>query len=125
MYARSPRLCARILLAVCAGTGAACGMTRDVPQAGAPTGHWTKSIDKELRGAKYLKQARIQPEQARALALRVFDGDIIYQRIEPKPGGSGLRYSFIIRNRQMEERQVEIDANDGATLENAQTDRFR
>ncbi|HEV2621815.1 MAG TPA: PepSY domain-containing protein [Frateuria sp.] len=80
-----------------------------------------KSLDEELKGKKYLKQARIQPEQARTLALRAFDGRIVYERIESKPGGSGLRYSFVIRNSRAEKRRVDIDANDGATLENTPT----
>jgi uncharacterized membrane protein YkoI len=113
-----------VLLAVCAGSTAASGRAPDLPQAGVPTSHRTKSIDQEFQGAKYLKEARIQPAQARALALKAFGGDIIYERIEKKPGGSGLRYSFVIRNSQREERQVDIDANDGTMLENTQTHRF-
>jgi uncharacterized membrane protein YkoI len=77
-----------------------------------------RSLDERLNGEKYLKQARIQPGQARALALRAFDGRIIYERIQRKPGGSGLRYSFVIKNSRAQKRRVDIDADDGTTLEN-------
>lgn len=117
MGTRSTRVTAGLLLASCVGCGLAWGAAQDRPQT--ETSHRMRSLDKQLNGAKYLKQARIQPEQARALALRAFDGQIIYERIQSKPGGSGLRYSFVIKNSQARKRRVDIDANDGTTLENA------
>lgn len=121
MVTRSTWAAAGILLALCAESGPALGAVPGALQTGAQTSHRMKSLDKELMGKKYLEQARIQPEQARALALRAFDGRIVYERIENKPGGSGLRYSFVIKNSRAEKHRVDIDANDGATLENTPT----
>ena len=120
-YARPSSVALGLLLVVSAAFGDACGATRHSPQREAPTSHRTRSIDKAFNGKKYFKEARIQPEQARALALKVFGGEIIYERLEKTPGGSGLRYSFVVRNDRLQKRQVDIDANDGATLVNAET----
>lgn len=118
-------IAAGMLLGACGASGAGVGGAQDLPRSEAQTSHRMRSVDSALGGAKYLKDARIQPEQARALALKVFDGQIIYARIEKKPGGSGLRYSFVISNARKGNRQVDIDANDGTTLANIETHRFR
>jgi uncharacterized membrane protein YkoI len=63
-------------------------------------------------------QAHISLQQARQLALKAFPGEIIDQELEKEPGGSGLRYSFEIRNGKLQ-HEVGIDAADGKVLENA------
>lgn len=125
MNARPTWVAAGLLLAACGASGGATGDGQEPPQTGTQASHYTRSIDEAFEGAKYLKDVRIQPEQAKALALKVFDGRILYQRIESRPGGSGLRYSFVIGNGRTENHQVDIDAIDGATLQNVETDRFR
>ena len=125
MNARPTWVAAGLLLAACGASGGAAGGGQEPRQAVAQSSHHLKSIDEAFEGAKYLKDVRIQPEQAKALALKVFDGRILYQRIESRPGGSGLRYSFVIGNDRTENHQVDIDANDGATLLDVETDRFR
>lgn len=125
MKARNAWIAAGILLVACGTGSAASEGAQNLPQSQAQTSHRMRSVDKELAGTKYLKDARIQPEQAMALALGVFDGEVIYARLEKKPGGSGLRYSFVIRNRLKGNHQVDIDANDGTTLADVETPRFR
>lgn len=92
-----------------------------MPRSNAATTHQKVAGDSQLKGSKYLKEAKIQPDQARQLALKAFNGDITHERLEKKSGGSGLRYSFLIRNSQKEKHQVDIDANTGAVLENSKS----
>jgi uncharacterized membrane protein YkoI len=70
------------------------------------------------KGEALAKQAHISLQQARQLALKAFPGEIIDEELEKEPGGSGLRYSFDIRNGKLQ-HEVGIDAADGKVLENA------
>src|SRR5216683_4897490 len=71
-----------------------------------------------LDGEKYLKDASVKPAQARATALKTYPGKIVSEELEKESGGSGLRYSFVIRNRETK-HEVGIDAKTGAVLENS------
>jgi len=62
--------------------------------------------------------ARVTVEQARVIALKAFPGKIIKEELEKEIGGSGLRYSFDIRNGKMI-HEVGVDANTGKVLENS------
>jgi uncharacterized membrane protein YkoI len=69
-------------------------------------------------GEKYLPQAAVPLEQARKLALRTFRGKIVSEELEKESGGSGLRYSFVIRHNGAK-HEVGIDAKTGKVLENS------
>jgi uncharacterized membrane protein YkoI len=71
-----------------------------------------------LTGEKYAKEATINLDDARAAALKVFNGEIIAQELEKERGGSGLRYSFDIKNGRVT-HEVGIDAKTGKMLENS------
>jgi len=69
-------------------------------------------------GQKYAKEARVDLEQARAIALKAHPGKITDQELEREKGGSGLRYSFDITSGKAC-REVGVDAKSGKVLENA------
>lgn len=69
-------------------------------------------------GRQYAKQARISLAEARAIALKAFPGKILKQELEQEAGGSGLRYSFDIQNKQRV-HEVGVDAKTGKLLENS------
>lgn len=69
-------------------------------------------------GHQYAKQARISLAEARTIALKAFPGKILKQELEQEAGGSGLRYSFDIRNQQTV-HEVGVDAKTGKLLENS------
>jgi uncharacterized membrane protein YkoI len=69
-------------------------------------------------GGQYLAQARLPLDQARRLALKTYPGEIISEELERESGGSGLRYSFVIRHNRAK-REVGIDAKTGKVLENS------
>jgi uncharacterized membrane protein YkoI len=69
-------------------------------------------------GEKYLSQAKVPLDQARKLALKTYPGDIVSEELEQESGGSGLRYSFVIR-REGAKHEVGIDAKTGKLLENS------
>ena len=71
-----------------------------------------------LNGEKYLKDASVTLAEARATALKTYPGKIVSEELEKESGGSGLRYSFVIRHRA-EKHEVGIDAKTGAVLENS------
>jgi uncharacterized membrane protein YkoI len=71
-----------------------------------------------LTGEQYLHQAKINLTQARQMALKAYPGKIVSEELEKEPGGSGLRYSFIIVGRT-KKHEVGIDAKTGAVLENS------
>jgi uncharacterized membrane protein YkoI len=71
-----------------------------------------------LTGEQYLSQAKVPPAQARKLALQTYPGKIISEELEKEAGGSGLRYSFVIRHDQAK-HEVGIDAKTGKLLENS------
>jgi len=68
-------------------------------------------------GAKLAQQAHIGIEQARAIALKAFPGKITDEELEKEHGGSGLRYSFDIKQGNIEQ-EVGVDAITGKVLEN-------
>ncbi len=71
-----------------------------------------------LTGEEYLPQAKLLLTSARTLALKAYPGKIISEELEQEAGGSGLRYSFVIRHRQAK-HEVGIDAKTGELLENS------
>jgi uncharacterized membrane protein YkoI len=71
-----------------------------------------------LAGQKYTKDAKITLDEARAIALKTYAGEIVAQELEKERGGSGLRYSFDIRNRKVT-HEVGVDARTGRLLENS------
>jgi uncharacterized membrane protein YkoI len=68
-------------------------------------------------GQKLAKHAKISISEARALALRAHPGKITDQELEKENGGSGLRYSFDIKNGTVTQ-EVGVDAQTGEILEN-------
>ena len=71
-----------------------------------------------LTGEKYLPQVTVPPAQARELALKTYLGKIVSEELEEESGGSGLRYSFVIRHNDVK-HEVGIDAKSGEVLENS------
>ncbi len=74
--------------------------------------------DEPLARSKYLKNATVTPEVARASALKAFPGAIVSEELEMEEGGSGLRYSFVVKAPAVK-HEVGIDAKTGAVLENS------
>ena len=70
------------------------------------------------KGEKFAKHAKISLEQARKLAMKEFPGKIVDEELEKEAGGSGLRYSFDIRQ-DKRVHEVGVDAADGKILENS------
>jgi uncharacterized membrane protein YkoI len=68
-------------------------------------------------GEELAGTAKISLDQARAIALRAVRGTISKLELEKEAGGSGLRYSFVIR-KGARDYEVGIDAQTGAVLEN-------
>lgn len=68
-------------------------------------------------GQKYAGEAKINLEQARAIALKAHPGKITDEELEREKGGSGLRYSFDIRKDKVTQ-EVGVDAKTGTVLEN-------
>jgi uncharacterized membrane protein YkoI len=64
------------------------------------------------------QQASIGMAEARAVALKAFPGTIVKQELEREGGGSGLRYSFDMREGR-HWREVGVDAMTGRVLEDA------
>jgi uncharacterized membrane protein YkoI len=69
-------------------------------------------------GQKFAGEAKISLKQARMIALKAHPGKITDEELEQEKGGSGLRYSFVIRNGQVLQ-EVGVDARTGNLLENA------
>lgn len=69
-------------------------------------------------GQALAKNAAVKIEQARAIALKAHPGKITDEELEQEHGGSGLRYSFDIRNGK-DTQEVGVDAKTGQVLENA------
>ena len=68
-------------------------------------------------GEKLAKAAKVSIEQARAIALQTHAGAITDEELEREKGGSGLRYSFDIKN-DGAMYEVGVDAQTGKVLEN-------
>ncbi len=69
-------------------------------------------------GQELKKGAKISMEKARAIALRAHPGKIADEELEKEKGGSGLRYSFDIKDGKLTQ-EVGVDAVTGKVLENA------
>ncbi len=68
-------------------------------------------------GEALAKHAKVSITQARAIALKAHPGKITDEELEKEAGGSGLRYSFDIREGKVTQ-EVGVDAQTGALLEN-------
>ncbi len=68
-------------------------------------------------GEALAKHAKVSMTEARAIALKAHPGKITDEELEKESGGSGLRYSFDIREGKAT-HEVGVDAQTGAVLEN-------
>ncbi|MHB1272132.1 MAG: PepSY domain-containing protein [Rhodanobacter sp.] len=68
--------------------------------------------------AALAKQAKVQMPQAREIALKTYPGKIVKEELEKEKGGSGLRYSFDIKDGKVA-HEVGVDARTGKVLENS------
>jgi uncharacterized membrane protein YkoI len=71
-----------------------------------------------FRGAELNGHAKLNIDQARAIALKAHPGVITDQELAKQPGGSGYRYAFNIKDRSGG-AHVAVDAKTGQVLENA------
>lgn len=69
-------------------------------------------------GQKLAGSAKVSMDDARAIALKAHPGKITDEELEKEEGGSGLRYSFDIRQGKVTQ-EVGVDAITGKVLENA------
>jgi uncharacterized membrane protein YkoI len=76
------------------------------------------SIATAYTGEELAKAAKVKLEDARAIALKARPGAITDQELEKEKGGSGLRYSFDIKDGKTT-YEVGVDAQTGKVLENA------
>ncbi len=67
-------------------------------------------------GQKLAGEAKISMEQARAIALKIHPGKIVEEGLEREKGGSGLRFSFDIRDGKVT-HEVSVDAKTGKIQE--------
>jgi uncharacterized membrane protein YkoI len=77
----------------------------------------TLSPARAFTGEELAAQAKLSLDEARAIALKVFAGEIASEELEKEKGGSGLRYSFDIKNGSVV-HEVGVDAKTGKILEN-------
>lgn len=68
-------------------------------------------------GQELEKDSKVSMRQASAIALKARPGKITDRELEKEGGGSGLRYSFDVRNRGIT-YEVGVDAMTGKVLEN-------
>ncbi len=68
-------------------------------------------------GQELAGKAKVTIQQARAIALKARPGRIADLELERERGGSGLRYSFDVRNGAVT-HEVGVDARTGRVLEN-------
>jgi uncharacterized membrane protein YkoI len=68
-------------------------------------------------GSNLLPLAKVSLAQARATAVASRPGQITDQELEKESGGTGLRYSFDIKNKG-KTFEVGVDAKTGKVLEN-------
>ena len=68
-------------------------------------------------GQELAGEAKITIEQARAIALKAHPGQITDEELERERGGSGLRFSFDVKNGAVT-HEVGVDATTGRVLEN-------
>jgi uncharacterized membrane protein YkoI len=105
------------LAAVVAGV-VATGAAATVASSAFSTAWADDALPKGFAGAALAKDAKVSLTDARAIALKVFGGEIVAEELEKERGGSGLRYSFDIKNGQVT-REVGVDAKTGKLLENS------
>ena len=72
---------------------------------------------KPYDGEKLAKDVAVSISKARVLALKAHRGEIADEELEKEKGGSGLRYSFDIRDGG-KTYEVGVDAQTGKVLEN-------
>lgn len=77
----------------------------------------TAATSKHFVGAKLLPMAKVSLAHARRTALAAHPGVITDQELEKERGGTGLRYSFDIKNKG-KTFEVGVDARTGKVLEN-------
>ena len=75
------------------------------------------AVPRHFAGVALLPQAKITLAQARQAAVRAHPGVITDQELEKERGGTGLRYSFDIKNNG-KTFEVGVDARTGKVLEN-------
>ena len=75
------------------------------------------SSEKPLTGEKLAKNAKLTLAEACTIALKAHPGKITDEELEKEKGGSGLRYSFDIKDAKGTQ-EVGVDAKTGAVLEN-------
>jgi uncharacterized membrane protein YkoI len=68
-------------------------------------------------GHSLIQNAKISMVDARAIALKAHPGKITDEELEKEKGGSGLRYSFDIKDAKGTQ-EVGVDAKTGIVLEN-------
>jgi uncharacterized membrane protein YkoI len=78
----------------------------------------TTSASLAYNGEKFAKLAKVSIEQARQIALKAHPGTITDEELEKERGGSGLRYSFDIKD-GAKTYEVGVDAKSGKVLEHA------
>jgi len=71
-----------------------------------------------FKGEHLAKNAKISLKTARAIALKSTPGKITDEELEVEKGGSGLRYSFDIKQGSVT-REVGVDAKTGKVLEDS------
>lgn len=71
----------------------------------------------KYKGQELAAQAKVPLDKARQIALAAFKGRITDEELEHEPGGSGLRYTFDIREGKTT-HEVGVDAVTGEVLEN-------
>lgn len=69
------------------------------------------------KGEELANQAKLTLAQARVIALKARPGTVTDEELEAEQGGSGLRYSFDIKDAKGT-HEVGVDAKTGKVLEN-------
>jgi uncharacterized membrane protein YkoI len=77
----------------------------------------TSAASPAFSGHRLAAKARISLAEARQTALTARPGAITDEELETEGGGSGLRYSFDVRNHGVT-YEVGVDARTGKVLEN-------
>ena len=75
-----------------------------------------------FKGEQLAPKAKITIDQARSIAMKARHGTITDEELEKEKGGSGLRYSFDIKNNNVI-YEVGLDAETGKVFENAREGR--
>ena len=69
-------------------------------------------------GEELAGKAKVTMEEARSIALKARPGEITSEELENEEGGSGLRYSFVVKS-GAELYEVGVDAQTAKVLEDA------